>query len=187
MFKEDTAMMDSNPPLFHQYELLLQSTAHLQPFNNGNQPTSSVMEECQLPMIDLKGLESSNERERMACTREIFRASAEWGFFQVINHGIPTELLSRMSKEQMKLFGTSFERKSTSGILDNSYRWGTPTATHPNQFSWSEAFHIPLRKVSEAACYGESISLRYHYQICHPSPNSASILFSSHTLNIVRL
>lgn len=123
MFKEDNTMMDSNPPLFHQYEFLLQSTAHLQPFNNGNDPTNSVMEECQLPLIDLKGLRSSNEKERVACRREIFEASEEWGFFQVINHGICTE------------------------------RWGTPTATHPNQFSWSEAFHIPLTKVSEAALH----------------------------------
>ncbi|CAK9324092.1 unnamed protein product [Citrullus colocynthis] len=160
MFKEDNTMMDSNPPLFHQYEFLLQSTAHLQPFNNGNDPTNSVMEECQLPLIDLKGLRSSNEKERVACGREIFEASEEWGFFQVINHGICTELLSRMNKEQMKLFGVAFEKKFTSGILDNSYRWGTPTATHPNQFSWSEAFHIPLTKVSEAACYGEFIYLR---------------------------
>ncbi|KAG6600809.1 Gibberellin 2-beta-dioxygenase 6, partial [Cucurbita argyrosperma subsp. sororia] len=153
-------MTDSNPPLFHQYELLLQSKAQLQLLNNGNQQINSVMEECQLPLIDLTGLESSNEKERRACSREIFGASAEWGFFQVINHGIRTELLSRMSKEQMKLFGVPFEKKSTSGILDHSYRWGTPTATHPNQFSWSEAFHIPLTKVSEAACYGEFINLR---------------------------
>ncbi|XP_023514448.1 gibberellin 2-beta-dioxygenase 8-like [Cucurbita pepo subsp. pepo] len=153
-------MMNSNPPLFQQYELLLQSTAHLQPLHNGYQPTSSVLEECQLPLVDLKGLESGKEKERMACSREIFEASAEWGFFQVINHGIRSELLSRMSKEQMKLFAVPFENKSTSGILDNSYRWGAATATQPNQFSWSEAFHIPLTKVSEADCYGDFIHLR---------------------------
>lgn len=191
MFKEDNTMMDSNPPLFHQYEFLLQSTAHLQPFNNGNDPTNSVMEECQLPLIDLKGLRSSNEKERVACRREIFGASEEWGFFQVINHGICTELLSRMNKEQMKLFGVAFEKKFTSGILDNSYRWGTPTATHPNQFSWSEAFHIPLTKVSEAACYGEFIYLRYQFY----QPSSSYILllsivfisFGSNTKNIVSI
>ena len=169
MFREDTTMMNSNPPLFQQYELLLQSTAHLQPLHNGYQPTSSVLEECQLPLVDLKGLESGKEKERMACSREIFEASAEWGFFQVINHGIRSELLSRMSKEQMKLFAVPFENKSTSGILDNSYRWGAATATQPNQFSWSEAFHIPLTKVSEADCYGDFIHLRYRFY--HPSSN----------------
>lgn len=156
-------MMDSNPPLSHQYELLLQSAVHLQAFNNGSQSSISVMDECQLPLIDLKGLESGNEKERTSCRREIFGASAEWGFFQVVNHGISIELLNRMSKEQMKLFGVSFEKKSTSGILDNSYRWGAPNATNPNQFSWSEAFHIPLTKVSEPACYGDCIYLRYQF------------------------
>ncbi|WRX16220.1 Oxoglutarate/iron-dependent dioxygenase - like 10, partial [Theobroma cacao] len=45
-------------------------------------------------------------------------------------------------------------------LLNNSYTWGTPTATCPKQFSWSEAFHVPLTKVSDEACYGEFTSLR---------------------------
>ncbi|KAL3583299.1 hypothetical protein D5086_014360 [Populus alba] len=47
----------------------------------------------------------------------------------------------------------SFEAKQLvsdkGGVLNNSYRWGTPTATCPKQFSWSEAFHIPISKVFE--------------------------------------
>jgi len=59
----------------------------------------------------------------------------------------------------------SFEAKQLvsdkGGVLNNSYRWGTPTATCPKQFSWSEAFHnIPISKVFEQACYGEFSSLR---------------------------
>ncbi|KAG6767700.1 hypothetical protein POTOM_028914 [Populus tomentosa] len=58
----------------------------------------------------------------------------------------------------------SFEAKQLvsdkGGVLNNSYRWGTPTATCPKQFSWSEAFHIPISKVFEKACYGEFSSLR---------------------------
>ncbi|KAH6773958.1 gibberellin 2-oxidase 8 [Perilla frutescens var. hirtella] len=116
---------------------------------------------CQeLPVIDLAGLTSKDEGARAKCASEIAVASSEWGFFQVVNHGISPKLLSQMRKEQIELFNVSFSRKSTCGLLNNSYRWGTPTATAPDNFSWSEAFHIPLAKISDQSCYGEFSSLR---------------------------
>ncbi|PIN07406.1 Iron/ascorbate family oxidoreductase [Handroanthus impetiginosus] len=114
----------------------------------------------ELPLIDLKGLTSRDNGERAKCATEIARASTEWGFFQVVNHGIGEKLLNRMRIEQMKLFHASFSKKSTCGLLNNSYRWGTPAATSPDYFSWSEAFHVPLTKISDQACYGEFSSLR---------------------------
>lgn len=119
------------------------------------------MEECQLPLIDLSGLSSNDAKEQLACAAAICGASSQWGFFQAVNHGISPELLRTMRREQVKLFQTPFKRKASCGLLNNSYRWGTPTATCPNQFSWSEAFHIPLTKISEQVCYGEFSSLRY--------------------------
>ncbi|KAF7827517.1 gibberellin 2-beta-dioxygenase 8-like [Senna tora] len=126
-------------------------------------------EECELPLIDLEGLitKMCDERERQACCAAICKAACEWGFFQVVNHGIKPQLLRRMRREQVKLFDMPFEKKATCGLLNNSYRrsklvsrWGSPTATRPNQFSWSEAFHIPLTKISEPACWGDFSSLR---------------------------
>ncbi|XP_065871550.1 gibberellin 2-beta-dioxygenase 6-like [Euphorbia lathyris] len=141
-----------NPPLLHSYGEVCTKQAV--------ESKTPPMEECQLPLIDLAGLTSVHDGEREACAAAICRASSEWGFFQVINHGINPELLKNMRKEQMKLFQTPFNKKSCSGLLNNSYRWGNPTATSPHQFSWSEAFHIPFDKISEAACYGEFTSLR---------------------------
>ncbi|KAA8532306.1 hypothetical protein F0562_032339 [Nyssa sinensis] len=147
-------MIESNPPLLHNYAELLR---HSGDQRKGHEVT---MEECELPLIDLSGLRSDDEGERIACATAISRASAEWGFFQVVNHGISLELLRKMRREQIKLFKAPFERKATCGLLNNSYRWGTPTATCPKQYSWSEAFHIPLTKISEEACYGEFSPLR---------------------------
>ncbi|CAL9167737.1 unnamed protein product, partial [Musa hybrid cultivar] len=52
-----------------------------------------VVEEHELPMIDLRSLRSENEEERVSCVSEIVRASSDWGFFQVLNHGVSNELL----------------------------------------------------------------------------------------------
>lgn len=150
-----------NPPLLDKYtQLLCHSGENLRGFGHKNEV---VMEECELPLIDLGGLRSGNEEERLACAAAISKASSEWGFFQLVNHGISLELLRKMRREQIKLFEAPFERKTTCGLFNNSYRWGNHTATTPNQLSWSEAFHVPLTKISEEACYQEFSSLRYYH------------------------
>lgn len=185
-----SAMTDSksSPPLLQNYTELLQqlhevpSTYKSQGYHPCAVPPATTPEKCQLPMIDLgpytrggrhQDSSEEEEEERRACAADICRASSEWGFFQVVNHGISQELLRRMREEQERLFEASFEVKATSGLLNNSYRWGTPTANCPSQFSWSEAFHIPLSKISDPACYGEFSSLR-SLPITHHLFHSAS-------------
>ncbi|PON60939.1 Oxoglutarate/iron-dependent dioxygenase [Parasponia andersonii] len=154
-------MIDSNPPLLDHFGALLRhSSSTLQTTECNGHYNGVVMEECQLPLIDLSGLKSHDRWEQAECAKAISKASSDWGFFQVVNHGISSELVKKMRKEQMNLFEAPFEQKATSRLLNDSYRWGTPTATRPNQFSWSEAFHIPLTKISDEACYGEFSSLR---------------------------
>lgn len=153
-------MIDSNPPLLNHYGALLRNSAEPQKAKSFNGQDNTVVE-CELPLIDLNGLKSCNVRERLACTAAICKAASEWGFFQVINHGINPDLLRNMREEQIKLFRVPFEKKVTCGLLNNPYRWGTPSATSSNHFSWLEAFHIPLTMISEAACWGEFNTLRY--------------------------
>ncbi|PHU17319.1 Gibberellin 2-beta-dioxygenase 8 [Capsicum chinense] len=143
-----------NPPLLEHLSKLLSGG------DDDRSAEKAVMEALELPLIDLNGLKSEDEREKTRCEDAIAKASSEWGFFQVVNHGVSLELLRKMSREQMKLFKAPFEIKATAGLLNNSYRWGNSTATCPKQFSWSEAFHIPLTKISEATCYGEFTTLR---------------------------
>ncbi|XP_078428089.1 1-aminocyclopropane-1-carboxylate oxidase 3-like [Wolffia australiana] len=48
-----------------------------------------------MPVIDLGGLQGKKRKETMARFQD---ACENWGFFQVINHGIPDELVDRMKK-----------------------------------------------------------------------------------------
>ncbi|KAK4423322.1 Gibberellin 2-beta-dioxygenase 6 [Sesamum alatum] len=149
-------LVESSPPLARDYIKILQQC----PKKTTYESTRVCETFDALPLIDLRGLTGDDEGERAKCASEIVRASSEWGFFQVVNHGVSPRLLSQMRREQIELFNAPFSRKSTCGLLNNSYRWGSPTAASPDNFSWSEAFHVPLTKVSDPACYGEFSSLR---------------------------
>lgn len=149
---------DPNPPLLANYAQLVCRSGEA--LGDVGRKTEVVMKECELPLIDLGVLRNRNEAEKAACVEAICKASSEWGFFQVVNHGISLDLLRSMRKEQKKLFESSFQKKATCGLLNNSYRWGNQAATDPKQLSWSEAFHVPLIKISEESCYGEFHSLR---------------------------
>ncbi|KAK8601084.1 hypothetical protein V6N12_050928 [Hibiscus sabdariffa] len=134
--------MDPEPPLHETYKPLFAST-------KTDHRSLVTVEEGELPLVDLRRL-SQKEAEKEKCKEEIGRAAHEWGFFQVMNHGISMELLEKLREEQVRLFKQPFQNKSLN-FSAGSYRWGTPTATSLGQLSWSEAFHIPMTDISSSS------------------------------------
>ncbi|CAN8325460.1 unnamed protein product [Cochlearia groenlandica] len=111
---------------------------------------TSVVEEVELPVIDVSRLGHVAVKEREKCKEDIARASREWGFFQVINHGISIDVLEKMRQEQIRVFREPFDKKSKAETFSaGSYRWGSPSATCLRQLSWSEAFHVPMTDISD--------------------------------------
>lgn len=165
----------AEPPLADSYHALLRRAgadgrnkdAHCTPTVHADHVLPApdmAVSECELPMIDVGCLTTGggSAAERAACAAAIAGAAEDWGFFQVVNHGVKQELLEAMRREQTRLFRLPFEAKATGGLLNHSYRWGTPTASSPAQLSWSEAFHVPLAAVSgDPPCnYGQLTTLR---------------------------
>lgn len=149
--------MDSDPPFEETYKTLLESS-----MEEKEAKIRMIYPECELPLIDIRRL-SMGEMERKECKKEMGRASREWGFFQVINHGVSSEILEDMRSEQMQVFKQPFDLKTNQQYLNLSagcYRWGAPTATCLSQLSWSEAFHIPLADLSSSN--GLPTALRYY-------------------------
>ncbi|KAF7055207.1 hypothetical protein CFC21_062767 [Triticum aestivum] len=161
-FAEGTSCTTTDPPLADSYRALL-CRGELE--GGGAAPAhaleSLAMLERDLPIIDLKHLTSRDARESKACADAMARAASEWGFFQVVNHGVGRELLEEMRREQTRLFRLPFGTKDKAGLLNGSYRWGNPTATSLGQLSWSESFHVPLPSISREDCdYGKLSTLR---------------------------
>lgn len=114
---------------------------------------------CELPLIDFSRLitttTTGGSHDDLECRREIADAAKDWGFFQIINHGISPHVLATIQREQWKIFRQPFHKKANENIFNLSsssrgcYRWGNPSATSLEDFSWSEAFHIPLACMPE--------------------------------------
>ncbi|CBI23931.3 unnamed protein product, partial [Vitis vinifera] len=81
----------------------------------------------------------------------------------LVNHGISSDIVAWLRSEQVKLFRQPFNKKANEKLLNlpsGNYRWGTQTASTLMQFSWSEAFHIPLvdmQEQSEISCLRSTI------------------------------
>ncbi|KAE8698254.1 hypothetical protein F3Y22_tig00110600pilonHSYRG00073 [Hibiscus syriacus] len=66
-----------------------------------DESNSSQKTDIEVPIIDLSGIRDENWLKEIV--NEVRVASEEWGFFQVINHGIPTSVLDDMI-EGIRLF-----------------------------------------------------------------------------------
>lgn len=141
-----------DPPFHEAYKTLLAERAAAATGAKGaSDVVLTVVEEWDLPLVDLERLTAGKVEEVEQCKNDIITASKEWGFFQVVNHGISNQLLAKMRAKQIELFKQPFERKSKEDQFSNfsagSYRWGTPSATSITQLSWSEAFHVSLSDI----------------------------------------
>ncbi|WOL15126.1 gibberellin 2-beta-dioxygenase 8 [Canna indica] len=145
-------LMASTPPFLTTYKNLLHGTDDDRNILRHEAEADGDHYCVDLPLIDLSRLDDELEAEQ--CRQDIVAAASEWGFFQVVNHGISNKLLARLRAEQVKMFRQPFKMKANKRFLDfseDSYRWGTPTATSLKQLSWSEAYHIPLSSANRAA------------------------------------
>ncbi|KAE8705895.1 putative Senescence-related protein 1 [Hibiscus syriacus] len=59
----------------------------------------------QVPVIDMQKLSSQEERDLL------HHACKDWGFFQLINHGVSTSLLEKMKMEVQQFFNLPMEEK----------------------------------------------------------------------------
>lgn len=149
--------MDYEPPFQETYKSFLQNS-----FDESEDKNLFMVEECELPLINLSQL-NLEKLGRDKCIKEIALAARQWGFFQVVNHGVPQEILNNLQYEQKMVFHLPFEKKAEEKFLNlstNSYRWGNPEATSLKQVPWSETLHISLADISRM---DKRNSLRYEF------------------------
>lgn len=74
--------------------------------------------QAKVPVIDLNGMEIDDQRKSIV--EGLRRASEEWGFFQVVNHGIPSSVLDGMIDGTRKFHEQDAELKKEFYSRDRS-------------------------------------------------------------------
>ena len=71
---------------------------------------------------------AENTAELRSCVAQVSAACAEWGFFQVQNHGIPEVTLREFDAQMRAFFALSKEAKNTIKRSDSNSKFGSRTS-----------------------------------------------------------
>ncbi|KAG0499760.1 hypothetical protein HPP92_004030 [Vanilla planifolia] len=104
--------------------------------------SSQFRQEMAVPVIDFSKLQGE---ERAATMARIDNACEQWGFFQLLNHGIPLELLDRVKRVCDKCFKMSREegfKDSRPVRLLKELIDGGETDKRLNDIDWEDVFFL---------------------------------------------
>ncbi|CAA3008663.1 1-aminocyclopropane-1-carboxylate oxidase homolog 1 [Olea europaea subsp. europaea] len=76
--------------------------------------------QIEVPVVDLGGMEKADRRQQIV--EEVRLASETWGFFQVVNHGIPLNVLDEMIDGIQKFNEQDVQEKKKYYTRDNTRR-----------------------------------------------------------------
>ncbi|KAL3692499.1 hypothetical protein R1sor_006150 [Riccia sorocarpa] len=92
-------------------------------------PTTAHNVFCkEIPVISLEGIDSPSGRERIV--GEVRDACAEWGIFQVIDHGVSEELMRKMMENTLSFFKLPLEEKIKYAAKPGGFPVGYASGSH---------------------------------------------------------
>ncbi|WVZ17871.1 hypothetical protein V8G54_010853 [Vigna mungo] len=108
-----------------------------------HRPKLGVIEAEEIPVIDLspvtnEAVSDPSSIERLV--KEIGSACKEWGFFQVINHGVPLVLRENIEKASRMFFSQSVEEKRKVSRDERNAMGYYDTEHTKNVRDWKEVF-----------------------------------------------
>ncbi|KAK8537906.1 hypothetical protein V6N13_096296 [Hibiscus sabdariffa] len=104
----------------------------------------SMDESLQIPVIDMIKLDHDDELEKLHL------ACKHWGFFQLINHGVPAEVMEKMKIDTQEFFKLPLEEKMVCAQLPNHIEgYGQVAVVSQDQkLDWGDMlFLLPLPAV----------------------------------------
>ncbi|EPS61365.1 hypothetical protein M569_13432 [Genlisea aurea] len=114
------------------------------------EPGGGAEARLNIPVVDMVGLYSSDEGVRRRTAETIDVACREWGFFQVVNHGVSPELMRRSRQIWREFFELPLEEKLKYANTPRTYEgYGSRLGIEKGiSLDWSDYFYLhynPLR------------------------------------------
>ena len=111
-----------------------------------HRPMLTTIEVDGIPLIDLSPISSSDPRVIEELVREIGGACRDWGFFQVINHGVQLDTLLKLESAARKFFAQDLEEKRKVS-KDKDTVFGYYDSEHTkNVRDWKEVFDMAVHE-----------------------------------------
>ncbi|KAJ3709290.1 hypothetical protein LUZ61_012995 [Rhynchospora tenuis] len=112
---------------------------------------------ARIPVVDLQGLSSSNLATYQATVEAISTACREWGFFQVVNHGVSLDLVNNVKDSWRGFFCLPTEKKQVYANSPITYEgYGSRLGVEKSAIlDWGDYFFLSLLPVHKRTCYGK--------------------------------
>ena len=89
--------------------------------NEKNSPSDQNGLNLEVPLIDLQGIEGARKKE---IVNKVKKAAETWGFFHILNHGIPVHVLEQLLQSVRRFHEQPHEHKKEFYSLDFSRQPG---------------------------------------------------------------
>ncbi|XP_068666715.1 jasmonate-induced oxygenase 2-like [Aristolochia californica] len=119
------------------------------------QVTASAATVSPVPVVDLSAFSSGDDNLRRKCMQTLSSACREWGLFQVVNHGVPRELLASTMAVSRDFFSLPMEEKLKYANDPVSYQgYGSRLGVQKDiKLDWGDYFFHYLHPVSTRKDY----------------------------------
>lgn len=100
------------------------------------------IDDANIPLIDLGLLHDENHRD--ATLRQVSEACRDWGFFQVVNHGVRPDLMDRAQKVWREFFHQPMELKQGYANSPTTYEgYGSRLGVEKGAvLDWSDYYYL---------------------------------------------
>ncbi|KAK4477062.1 hypothetical protein RD792_016267 [Penstemon davidsonii] len=113
-----------------------------------HRPKLEILESEDIPLLDLSPLNSPQpETQTLALARlvaDIGNACENWGFFQVINHGVPSKIRDKIELASRKFFAMSKEEKMKLNRDEKNIFGYSDMEITKNVRDWKEVFDCTI-------------------------------------------
>jgi len=117
-----------------------------------HRPKPTIIEANEIPVLDLSPISSLDHlpknhaisKDMADLISEVAEASEKWGFFQVINHGVPPDKLEKLELVARKFFALPLEEKKKVSRDEGNPLGYYDTEHTKNVRDWKEVFDFTV-------------------------------------------
>ncbi|KAF7808469.1 protein SRG1-like [Senna tora] len=107
-----------------------------------------------IPVVDLNNFSVSAGNVGDAQLQDLYSTCKDWGFFQVVNHEVSSELLGKLKSEIEKFFELPSEEKKKYQIREGDVQgYGTVIRCKDQKLDWGDRFYAVINPINRRKPY----------------------------------